>query len=101
MGTRVLAGREFSDRDTAASPLVVVINDAHGAQVLGRPRTRSAAASRWVNAWRTVVGIVENTVTEQVKEEPVPFVYLAFNQALSGKESIATDPAHLFVRARE
>ena len=100
VGTRVLAGREFSDSDTAASPRVAVINDAM-ARKYWAGRNPIGGRLEMGNAWRTVVGVVENTVAEQIQEEPAPFVYLAFNQDLSGKESIATDPAHLLVRARD
>jgi len=47
-----------------------------------------------------LVGVVENTIVRELTEAPVPHVYLAFNQWLSGREGIATDPAHLFVRTR-
>lgn len=46
----------------------------------------------------TIVGVVENAVTTDLRGQPAPFVYLAFDQWLTGKWSIALDPAHLFVR---
>ena len=100
VGTRVLAGREFSETDAGSAPLVAVINDAM-ARKYWAGRNAIGGRLEMGNAWRTVVGVVDNTVAEQIQEQPVPFAYLAFNQALSGKEGIATDPAHLFVRARD
>jgi ABC-type antimicrobial peptide transport system permease subunit len=50
--------------------------------------------------WITVVGVVENTIVRELSEAPVPHVYLAFDQWLAGPQSIATNPAHLFVRTR-
>jgi ABC-type antimicrobial peptide transport system permease subunit len=46
------------------------------------------------------VGVVETAVDRSLSGEPTPFIYLAFNQSLSGPESIATDAAHLFVRSK-
>jgi predicted permease len=99
VGTRILSGREFAETDTAAAQPVAVINDAM-ARKYWAGRNAIGGRLQMGEIWITVVGIVENTITQQFKEDPVPFAYLAFNQSLSGKESIATDPAHLFVRPR-
>jgi ABC-type antimicrobial peptide transport system permease subunit len=50
-----------------------------------------------VNA--VITGVVQNVVDRSLAAEPEPFIYFAFNQNLSGPESVATDAAHLFVRS--
>jgi hypothetical protein len=99
VGTRVVAGREFADSDTASTTLAAVVNDAMARKYWAG---RNAIGGRLMvgESWATVIGIVDNTVNQAMREDPEPFLYLAFNQAMSGKESIATDPAHLFVRTR-
>jgi predicted permease len=99
VGTRVVAGREFTDSDTSSTPLVAVVNDAM-ARKYWAGRNAIGGRLQIGEDWATVVGIVDNTVNQTVREDPEPFLYLAFNQAMSGKESIATDPAHLFLRTR-
>ena len=93
VGSRIIEGREFTESDTAATPLVAVVNQAMARKYwLNRP----AIGGRF-NQF-TVVGIVQDTVNNEVKGQPQPFAYTAFNQSLSGKESVALDPAHLLVR---
>ena len=99
IGARVQIGREFTDADTASAPLVAVINQAMADRYWAG---RSAIGGRFEQhgSWITVVGIVENAVDRRLGDAAVPVAYLAFEQWLSGKASIATDPAHLFVRVR-
>jgi len=95
-GTRVTAGREFEPADTAGPPIAVV-NEAMarkywtgGGAIGGRVKL--------FDKWLTVVGIVENTKVQQLDEGPVPFVYLLFDQWMTGRQGIATDMAHMFVK---
>ncbi len=99
MGTRVRQGREFTPRDSASAAPVAVINEAMARKYWAG---RSALGGRFEHhgSWITVVGVVENSVDRDIREPAGPFAYLAFDQWLAGKASIATDPAHLFVRGR-
>ena len=99
MGTRVIAGREFTTADGPAAPPVVIINEAMARKYWdGLDPLRGRIVIGKVNA--SVVGVVETAVDTSLTGEPTPFIYLAFNQSLSGSESIATDAAHLFVRSK-
>jgi predicted permease len=99
IGARVLEGRELTLTDSAAAERVAVVNEAMAAKYWPG---RSAIGGRLdqFGGWVTVVGVVENAVSRELKGTPEPFAYPAFDQSLSGKESIALDPVHLFVRTR-
>jgi predicted permease len=96
IGTRVISGREFDDSDSGPAQTVAVINQAMAKKywgdrdpIGGRVGGPSAA---------TVIGVVENIVDSALVPQAEPFVYFAFNQSLSGPDSLATDRAHLVVR---
>jgi predicted permease len=99
VGTRVLAGREVSDDDRPTSPPVAVINE-HMAETYWAGRNPVGGRFKMFDRWVTVVGVVENTVVQNLGDAPVPHMYLAFDQWLTGRQGIASDPAHLFVRTR-
>jgi predicted permease len=100
VGARLLEGREFSPDDKEGAPPVAVVNEAM-AKKYWPGRSAIGGRLEQYDRWVTVVGIVENAVTTELRGQPVPFAYLAFNQSLAGKESVALDPAHLFVKTRE
>ena len=96
-GTRILSGRTFSEADLPAALPVAIISEALATKYFAG-REAIGGRVRFFDRWITVVGIAENTIVQRIGEQPVPYLYLAFDQWLSGKEAIATDPAHLFVR---
>jgi predicted permease len=96
-GTRILAGRSFSNADTPAAVPVAIVSEALAGKYFAG-REAIGGRIRLFDQWVTVVGVAENTIVERLGERPVPYLYLAFNQWLSGKYSIATDPANLFIR---
>jgi predicted permease len=99
VGTRLVAGREITSEDGPASPPVAVINE-RMAERYWAGRNPLGGRFQMFNRWITVVGVVENTVVQELTEAPVPHMYLAFNQWLTGPQGIASDSAHLFVRTR-
>src|SRR5688572_14950190 len=84
-GTTLRAGRDFTVRDTAGSPPVVIVNDAFvhafmpGVSPLGdtipHPRSRSG------EVLRTVVGVVDDAVFDSQREGIQPIVYLPVAQS--------------------
>jgi predicted permease len=74
--TRLLEGREFTVRDTADSPKVVVINKALANRLfpdenaLGK-RVRQGAGSEW----RQIVGIVEDGKYQSLNDENHPAIF--------------------------
>ena len=97
IGTRILSGREFADTDTGPAQTVAVINEAMAKKYWG---DRDPIGGRVGGASpATIIGVVENIVESALVAGPEPFVYFAFNQSLSGPDSLATDRAHLVVRS--
>ena len=84
-GTTLRAGRDFTVRDTAGSPPVVIVNDAfvrafmRGVFPLGEtiphPRSRNG------EVLRTVVGVVDDAVFDSQREGIQPIVYLPVAQS--------------------
>ncbi|HSJ15834.1 MAG TPA: ABC transporter permease, partial [Longimicrobiales bacterium] len=83
LGTRVLAGREFGPHDDRGSPRVAVVNEAFARHffgtlnVLGRELRISATDAPPV----TIIGVVENTKVQSLREEPQRVAYLPWAQA--------------------
>lgn len=96
-GTRILNGRDFAELDRPGTPRVAIVNQTlvDGYFTGGDPLGRRL---KIFDEWITIVGVVETTTVRQLRERPLPYVYLAFNQWLTGKNAISTDAAHLFVR---
>ncbi|HEV3279474.1 MAG TPA: ABC transporter permease [Terriglobia bacterium] len=85
MGTTLLAGRDFNDRDTPASPKVAIVNEAFareiagGANPIGR-RAWEGSAHGKPQAEYEIVGLVKNTKYQDIREDFSPIVYLPTSQ---------------------
>jgi putative ABC transport system permease protein len=101
-GVPLIAGREFAASDAAAAPLVVIINRALAEQLfpnddpIGRRIAWTGDVLRFTPispAWRTVVGVVDNTRDGGQDAAPRAAVYQPFAQmiALAGGLVIRTD----------
>jgi predicted permease len=87
MGTPLLAGRDFADRDGPGSPKVALINEAMARRVYGtsnplgkrfhivEPNGRGAPIE--------VIGVVKDAKYVELREETIPTVFLATSQAES------------------
>lgn len=81
MGTRILAGRDFDDRDTPTAPRVAIVNEAcakkffGGANPVGRTIRREAPRGKPEPLFQ-IVGLVQNTKYFHVREDFVPIVYV-------------------------
>jgi putative ABC transport system permease protein len=86
MHIRILDGRGFDDRDTAANPAVVVINQElarhwkPGKAVGGRVRISGAGG-----IVATVVGIAQTVKYFHADEPPKPFFYVPFSQSYASR----------------
>jgi predicted permease len=83
-GGRLVAGREFSDRDRAGGDPVVIINTALARRVFGDShpigrRIRFIDPSQ-SGEWRTIVGVVSGIRYQGLSETPVEAVYTPFAQ---------------------
>jgi predicted permease len=78
----LVSGRTFIESDTDKAQNVAIVNQAFAARYWpGRdPMGRRLNAD---GAWRTVVGIAQNSQTNDLSETPVPFIYLPILQDYS------------------
>jgi predicted permease len=85
MGTSVLAGREFDDRDTLASPKVAIVNEVFarkyfgGANPVGHTFHQEAEAGKPEPLFQ-IVGLVKNTKYYELKEDFRPIGFLPISQ---------------------
>jgi len=85
MGTALIAGRDFDDRDTLGSPKVAIVNEAfvkrfYGAgNPLGRTYRVDGPAGK-PDPMYQIVGIVRNTKYYELREDFVPISFLPMAQ---------------------
>jgi putative ABC transport system permease protein len=93
MGTRMLAGRDFTSRDTAGSPPVAIVNEAFarkyfaGENPIGRRIILRTGPSRQPLE-REVVGYVEDAVYRSLREAVPPTLYVPLPQQADGPSSM-------------
>jgi predicted permease len=82
LGTRMLQGRAFGERDTAVSPRVVIVNDAFVRRFFpGRePIGRTIHIDSEGRVGLEIVGVVESAKYEDAREQLRPMVFLPFFQ---------------------
>jgi putative ABC transport system permease protein len=86
MGVALVAGRYFSDRDTANSPLVAIVDEGMARRYwpnedpLGK-RFKGQDARGRNDDWLTVVGVVKSARRQGLEQEPTPHVYEWSGQA--------------------
>ncbi len=86
LGVRLLAGRDFNERDDASSPKVAIVNETFARKhfgtdaVVGRTFRREAPAGQPEPVYE-IVGIVQNTKYYEIREEfrPIGFFPTAQN----------------------
>jgi predicted permease len=97
MGIPVIAGREFTERDTTGAPKVVVVNEVFvkkyckGENAVGEHMAFGGGKTTGLD--REIVGVVRDSKHGGLREEVSPFVYQPYDQ------SGTLDRAAFFVRA--
>jgi putative ABC transport system permease protein len=83
LGTPLLAGREFSDRDTVSSPAVAIVNDSFARTFFG---SGSAIGRRVTSAGVTyeIVGVVGNAKYQDLRESVLRTLYIPWTQRDDG-----------------
>jgi putative ABC transport system permease protein len=89
-GIALDSGRDFDERDTPATPKVMIVNEAFvrrfspGASPIGKPLTLTfRAQGDYVLGTLTVVGIVRDSVFRSIRAPDEPTVYLPLGQDTS------------------
>jgi predicted permease len=79
LGTSVLAGREFTDRDAGTGPKVAIVNDSFARQFFG---ARSALGRRVTSFGGTydIVGVVRDAKDRHLRETTLPTMYVSWTQ---------------------
>lgn len=98
LGTPLLAGREFDDRDVAGAPKVAIVNQtfvkryiAHG-NPIGLHMERGSGGPIDI----TIVGVVADTIEQSLREPVNASFYVPFAQTIRAGSNI--DRAQFFVR---
>ncbi len=76
LGTPMLSGREFTPRDTADAPPVIVVNEAAARRYWPNQDPVGKRTSRG-----EVIGVVRNTRERGLTEDPRPTIYLSLLQS--------------------
>jgi predicted permease len=107
LGMRLLAGREFSERDGNSAPKVAIVNEAFlkkfnlGMDAIGK---RIGPGGRDAKLDTEIVGIVQNAKYSQVKQEMLPTYFVPFRQAdigfLTFYVRTSTDPEAFMTTVR-
>ncbi len=102
-GTRLVAGRDFDDRDRFASPPVAIVNETfarrflRGVNPLGRRIRNPSSAPSETRPWMQVVGIVADATYLSLRAAVPPTMYVPLAQQPAGSGVFAF--ATLSVRA--
>ncbi|MBI3404939.1 MAG: ABC transporter permease [Acidobacteria bacterium] len=75
MGIPILRGRDFTARDNAAGPPVVIINDAAAQRFWPGEDPLGRRVSLHQGVWSEVVGVVRNSVLRDLSEKASPTFY--------------------------
>lgn len=88
-GTRLLAGRDFNERDSAKAPRVAIVNQIFVDKLLPG---ESAVGKRFqfgtAGEWRQIIGVVEAGKYDTITEDPKPAVWESLAQAYNSSTSV-------------
>jgi len=79
LGIRLLDGRDFTERDTAEAPLVIIVNETFANRFF-QGRNPIGRKVHCEGNQVTVVGLVKDSKYHTPIEGPTPFFYIPFNQ---------------------
>jgi predicted permease len=84
--TPVLLGRDFTSEDDASAPKVAIINNRMAHEIFGdtNPIGRRLSIPTWAGdkSWYSIVGVVADAKSEDLREEVRPMVYVPTEQTV-------------------
>ena len=88
--TRLLAGRDFDDRDRKKAPPAAIINQTFARQLLKGedPLGKRFRFDATEGSWITIVGVVEDGKYRSLGEKPMPVFFRPFEQSYSSSTVI-------------
>jgi predicted permease len=109
LGVPLLAGRAFAEQDTATSAKVMMINEAFARRFWpGQPVQEAVGKNLSISGARgpfyEVVGVVKTGKYRNLREAPLPFMFVALSQEYRSRVTLflraADDPARLIPALR-
>lgn len=79
-GTRLLAGRDFTDADNAKAPQVAIVNETFARQLFGKANAIGRTFPSRPGHPMQVVGVVENGKYVTLTEDPTPAIFYPLAQ---------------------
>jgi predicted permease len=107
LGVPVLAGRDFADSDTAASPHVGIVNEEFAKRFLPNQNPLGhVVGPTGINSNITIVGVVKDHKYRSIDEEPIPMAwYMCAQIPIIGKMPVEMrvhgDPLAILPSARK
>jgi predicted permease len=83
LGIHLLAGRDFTERDRESAPRVAIVNETFARQVFGShtPLGKTLGyGPGQASGPVTIVGVVADSKYNDVREQPMPMVFLPYRQ---------------------
>ncbi len=82
LGIRLVAGREFTDADSATAPLVVILNETAARTHFpgANPSASRISVDGPQGPWRQIVGVVRDSAYGSLADGGVPVAYLPLTQ---------------------
>jgi len=108
MGTPVLLGRDFNERDGPGAPAATIVNEAFVKRYFpeGHPLGQQLTMARPGSLPMEIVGVVKDTVGQSLRQPPPPAVYRPYFQSpemigVASFEIRAASPAQTAALARD
>ena len=83
LGVPILAGRDFTDADTASAPLAVIINETFAKTYLPN-QSPIGHHLEWNKTQAAIVGMVKDSKYTGITEKPVPMIWTPYMQSPGG-----------------
>ncbi len=80
MGTRLVAGRDFTEADRENRPAVAVVNEAFARRFLGRNPVGARFSSSAKGPWTEVIGVVRDGKYQSLGEDATPVAFHSARQ---------------------
>jgi putative ABC transport system permease protein len=80
MGIPLLAGRDFTTDDKPGAPLVVIVNDEFARRYLAENAIGKRLRFGSDSPWREIVGVARTARYRNLREQPLPFIYVPLAQ---------------------
>ena len=80
MGIPLVGGRDFTEEDKQGGPLVVIVNEELARRYFGGNALGKRLKFGPTSPFREVVGVVRTAKYRNLREEPLPFIYVPLGQ---------------------